>query len=204
MKHRIDHTLQKYRLNPPIKLALAVGLPLPGYALLETRGRKTGKPRRTPVGDGERIPTSCHALPLARTGFRCATLNVIGVYDLSCVRDLGLDGKQALSKEEVPIELEQVDSTDPPLAVHGLHVGRYRQHRRHSTEEVHEFDWTLSGDPARVTVFHRSVPICAAVCRQMAQQADRLTKHLESRRLAVPSLRRFLPAMLEPVQSPIP
>jgi deazaflavin-dependent oxidoreductase (nitroreductase family) len=52
MKHRIVHTLQKYVLNPPIKLALAVGLPLPGYALLETKGRKTGKPRRTPVGDG--------------------------------------------------------------------------------------------------------------------------------------------------------
>ena len=52
MKHRIVHTLQKYLLNPPIKLALAVGLPLPGYALLETKGRKTGKPRRTPVGYG--------------------------------------------------------------------------------------------------------------------------------------------------------
>ena len=52
MKYRIVHTLQKYVLNPPIKLALAVGLPLPGYALLETKGRKTGKPRRTPVGDG--------------------------------------------------------------------------------------------------------------------------------------------------------
>ena len=52
MKHRIVHTLQKYFLNPPIKLSLAVGLPLPGYALLETRGRKTGKTRRTPVGDG--------------------------------------------------------------------------------------------------------------------------------------------------------
>jgi deazaflavin-dependent oxidoreductase (nitroreductase family) len=52
MKRRIVHTLQKYLLNPPIKLALAVGLPLPGYALLETKGRKTGKPRRTPVGDG--------------------------------------------------------------------------------------------------------------------------------------------------------
>jgi hypothetical protein len=52
MKHRIVHTLQKYVLNPPIKLALAVGLPLPGYALLETKGRKTGKPRRTPAGDG--------------------------------------------------------------------------------------------------------------------------------------------------------
>src|SRR6476620_1314343 len=52
MKHRIVHTLQKYLLNPPIKLALAVGLPLPGYALLETKGRQTAKPRRTPVGDG--------------------------------------------------------------------------------------------------------------------------------------------------------
>ena len=52
MKHRIVHTLQKYLLNPPIKFALAMGLPLPGYALLETKGRKTGKPRRTPVGDG--------------------------------------------------------------------------------------------------------------------------------------------------------
>jgi F420H(2)-dependent quinone reductase len=52
MKHRIVHTLQKYLLNPPIKIALAMGLPLPGYALLETKGRNTGKPRRTPVGDG--------------------------------------------------------------------------------------------------------------------------------------------------------
>jgi deazaflavin-dependent oxidoreductase (nitroreductase family) len=52
MKHRIVHALQKYLLNPPIKLALALSLPLPGYALLETRGRKTGKLRRTPVGDG--------------------------------------------------------------------------------------------------------------------------------------------------------
>lgn len=39
-------------LNPPIKLALAMGLPLPGYSLLETTGRKSGKSRRTPVGDG--------------------------------------------------------------------------------------------------------------------------------------------------------
>jgi deazaflavin-dependent oxidoreductase (nitroreductase family) len=52
MKHRIVHTLQKYLLNPPIKLMLAVGVPLPGYAMLETKGRKTGKPRRTPVGYG--------------------------------------------------------------------------------------------------------------------------------------------------------
>src|SRR5436305_15181324 len=52
MKHRIVHLLQKYFLNPPIKFLLAIGIAPPGYALLETLGRKTGKPRRTPVGDG--------------------------------------------------------------------------------------------------------------------------------------------------------
>ena len=52
MKHRIVHTLQKYVLNTPIKLLFAMGVAPPGYALLETIGNKTGKPRRTPVGDG--------------------------------------------------------------------------------------------------------------------------------------------------------
>ena len=51
MKHRIVNALQKYLLNPPIKLLFAMGVAPPGYALLETTGRKTGKPRRTPVGD---------------------------------------------------------------------------------------------------------------------------------------------------------
>ena len=52
MKHRIVHLLQKYFLNPPIKILFGVGIAPPGYALLETTGRKTGRPRRTPVGDG--------------------------------------------------------------------------------------------------------------------------------------------------------
>ena len=52
MKHTLVHTLQKYFLNPPIKLFFALGLAPPGYALLETTGRKSGKPRRTPVGQG--------------------------------------------------------------------------------------------------------------------------------------------------------
>jgi deazaflavin-dependent oxidoreductase (nitroreductase family) len=52
MKYRIVHALQKYVLNPPIKLLFAMGVAPPGYALLETIGRKTGKARRTPVGDG--------------------------------------------------------------------------------------------------------------------------------------------------------
>src|SRR5713226_5174650 len=52
MKHRVVHFLQKYLFNPPIKFLFALGLVPPGYGLLETTGRKTGKPRRTPVGNG--------------------------------------------------------------------------------------------------------------------------------------------------------
>ena len=51
MKHRIVHALQKYVLNPPIKLLFAIGVVPLGYALRETIGRKSEKPRRTPVGD---------------------------------------------------------------------------------------------------------------------------------------------------------
>jgi deazaflavin-dependent oxidoreductase (nitroreductase family) len=53
MKRTIVHALQKYLLNPPIKILFATGLVPPGYALLETIGRKSGKPRRTPVGNGQ-------------------------------------------------------------------------------------------------------------------------------------------------------
>ena len=52
MKRHIIHALQKYLFNPPVKFLFAIGVGRPGYALLETIGRKTGKPRRNPVGDG--------------------------------------------------------------------------------------------------------------------------------------------------------
>jgi deazaflavin-dependent oxidoreductase (nitroreductase family) len=49
--------LQKYLLNPPTKAAVFLGL-VPGHAIIETTGRKTGKQRRTVVGvheDGEHL-----------------------------------------------------------------------------------------------------------------------------------------------------
>jgi deazaflavin-dependent oxidoreductase (nitroreductase family) len=52
MKRTIVHALQKYLANPPIKFLFAIGIVPPGYALLETIGRKSGKPRRNPVGNG--------------------------------------------------------------------------------------------------------------------------------------------------------
>ena len=52
MKRRLVLAFQKYVLNPPVRLAMARGLVPPSYALLETVGRTSGKPRRTPVGSG--------------------------------------------------------------------------------------------------------------------------------------------------------
>jgi deazaflavin-dependent oxidoreductase (nitroreductase family) len=56
-KRRRVLLLQRYLLNPPVRLAVRLGL-VPGYVLLETTGRRTGKRRRTVVGalrDGDEL-----------------------------------------------------------------------------------------------------------------------------------------------------
>jgi deazaflavin-dependent oxidoreductase (nitroreductase family) len=50
-KRRLVTALQVRVLNPPIRALAARGL-MPGVALLETIGRKSGQPRRTPVSNG--------------------------------------------------------------------------------------------------------------------------------------------------------
>jgi deazaflavin-dependent oxidoreductase (nitroreductase family) len=45
--------VQKRLANPVVRAALERGWRVPGYALLETTGRRSGLPRRTPVGDGQ-------------------------------------------------------------------------------------------------------------------------------------------------------
>jgi deazaflavin-dependent oxidoreductase (nitroreductase family) len=44
--------VERYVLNPQMRLGLALGLAPRAFALLETTGRRTGKARRTPVGNG--------------------------------------------------------------------------------------------------------------------------------------------------------
>jgi RNA polymerase sigma-70 factor (ECF subfamily) len=44
--------VERYLLNPQMRLGLALGLAPRAFALLETTCRRTGKPRRTPVGNG--------------------------------------------------------------------------------------------------------------------------------------------------------
>ena len=51
-KFRAVTSFQRRVLNPVVRGWLGRGLPLPGYALLETIGRTSGLPRTTPVGDG--------------------------------------------------------------------------------------------------------------------------------------------------------
>jgi deazaflavin-dependent oxidoreductase (nitroreductase family) len=52
MKLRLIRALQRYLVNPPVKLLFRLGVVPPGYALLETVGRRSGQARQTPVGDG--------------------------------------------------------------------------------------------------------------------------------------------------------
>jgi deazaflavin-dependent oxidoreductase (nitroreductase family) len=51
-KRRIASGLAKYVVNPIAKGMYRIGLPAPGTAILETTGRKSGQPRRTPVTNG--------------------------------------------------------------------------------------------------------------------------------------------------------
>lgn len=49
---RLQRTLEKYVLNPPNKLLLRLGVAPRAFALLETTGRRSGRARLTPVGNG--------------------------------------------------------------------------------------------------------------------------------------------------------
>jgi deazaflavin-dependent oxidoreductase (nitroreductase family) len=50
---RVVHPLQRSLVNPVVKAAWRLGLGPPGDALLETTGRRTGRPRLTPICDGQ-------------------------------------------------------------------------------------------------------------------------------------------------------
>jgi deazaflavin-dependent oxidoreductase (nitroreductase family) len=52
VKARFVFALQKRLINPPIRFLLSRGFIPRSYALLETTGRRSGRPRRTPVGNG--------------------------------------------------------------------------------------------------------------------------------------------------------
>ena len=54
LKRRASKLASVRLLNPVMRRALEAGLVPRGWALLETTGRRSGAPRRVPVGDGLR------------------------------------------------------------------------------------------------------------------------------------------------------
>jgi len=52
VKVLLVRTLQHYVLNPVMRLLLQIGINPLGLAVLETRGHRSGRMRRTPVGNG--------------------------------------------------------------------------------------------------------------------------------------------------------
>src|SRR2546421_9881741 len=51
-KARTVRSFQKYVLNPPVRVLFGLGLVPPTHVLLETTGRRTGRRRQNPVGNG--------------------------------------------------------------------------------------------------------------------------------------------------------
>lgn len=51
-KRRLASGTAKYAFNPVVRGLFRLGLPAPGTVILETIGRKSGRPRRTPVTNG--------------------------------------------------------------------------------------------------------------------------------------------------------
>jgi deazaflavin-dependent oxidoreductase (nitroreductase family) len=49
-KRRVSTFASARLFNPLVKAAMNAGIPLPGVVILETIGRKSGQPRRNPVG----------------------------------------------------------------------------------------------------------------------------------------------------------
>jgi deazaflavin-dependent oxidoreductase (nitroreductase family) len=51
-KRKFASGTAKYVFNPVVRGLFRLGLPVPGTAILETIGRKSGRPRRNPVTNG--------------------------------------------------------------------------------------------------------------------------------------------------------
>jgi deazaflavin-dependent oxidoreductase (nitroreductase family) len=54
VKVLVVRTFQRWTINPLMRLLLTIGINPLGLAILETRGRNTGKLRRVPVGNGRK------------------------------------------------------------------------------------------------------------------------------------------------------
>ena len=73
VKVLVVRTFQRWTINPLMRLLLTIGVNPLGLAILETRGRKSGKPRRVPVGNGRKGDSFWTSPSTACARTTCAT-----------------------------------------------------------------------------------------------------------------------------------
>ena len=144
-KRRLVTWLQVRLLNPPIRALAARGL-APGVVLLETTGRKSGEPRRTPVSNGLEAGTdtfwivaemggraayvrNVEADPRVRIrlrrGWRSGTAHVVGADDprarLRTLSRLNAAGVRAMGTDLLVIRVDLDLDPVPGRAAAGPH-----------------------------------------------------------------------------------
>ena len=85
-------TVQRYTINPLMRLLLAVGINPFGLAILETRGHLSGKTRRVPVGNGRRAIRSGLSPNMAPAPATCATSSATPMSGCGCASDCATAG----------------------------------------------------------------------------------------------------------------
>jgi predicted enzyme related to lactoylglutathione lyase len=84
-----------------------------------------------------------------------------------------------------PVELEQMDSSDPPLAVDCLYGDRHRQFRRHGNWPTSALGGLRAAPAARLAAALRSVHVRLALCGELARRAKRGETHISKRVIPV-------------------
>jgi len=79
-KRRVSTFITNKLVNPLIKSAANAGVPLPSVVILETIGRKSGQPRRTPVGKAIEGDTLWIVTEHGHKAGTCATSRPIRAY----------------------------------------------------------------------------------------------------------------------------
>jgi deazaflavin-dependent oxidoreductase (nitroreductase family) len=121
-KRRVTTSVAKYTVNAVVKGGAALGIRPPGVVVLETTGRRSGKPRRTPVGG--RLDNGSIWI-VAEHGRRAGYVRNIAANPRVRVKMRGRwrDGTAHLLADDDPRErLRQISRHRPGLKVNSLAV----------------------------------------------------------------------------------
>ena len=105
----VVRTLQRYTINPLMRLLLAVGINPLGLAILETRGHLSGKTRRVPVGNVVRATRSGSSPNTAPTPATCATSSTTPGSGCGCASVCATAGSPACALNAINVRVLGAD-----------------------------------------------------------------------------------------------